>query len=210
LLGSGHLPRNSSEYLEKLSINVNVDKIIKIHSIHPHLTNSPGEKDYIVVNIKINCPQLRQFYGNSKYLVQVWCEKKRLYQHIHDYPIQAINMNDTQFAYTLQMDNQQKTQEEVNLLELEGAEEEKNEDYDKNLDFIFIVRPFKQDFCRVEYPFTNDKFTNILEDSQNSNKSQRVLFINENILIAAQNNQIKIANTSVFFEDEKDSTTVSA
>ena len=119
-------------------------------------------------------------------------------------------MNDTQFAYTLQMDNQQKTQEEVNLLELEGAEEEKNEDYDKNLDFIFIVRPFKQDFCRVEYPFTNDKFTNILEDSQNSNKSQRVLFINENILIAAQNNQIKIANTSVFFEDEKDSTTVSA
>lgn len=113
------------------------------------------------------------------------------------------------------MDTDEKTQAEDDLIDISSSEPKNTEAYDKNLDFIFVVRLLKQDFCRVEYPFKNDKFTNILEESfkdgsKNQNNSQRILFINSDVLVVAQNNQIKIARTSDFFEDGEDAQTVIA
>ena len=40
--------------------------------------NPRGTNDYVVVVLKINSTELRQFYGNGKYLVQIWKNKQRL------------------------------------------------------------------------------------------------------------------------------------
>ena len=45
---------------------------------------SGDTNDYVVVVIKINSTQLQRFYGNGRYLVQVWRNKKRLFQHVHN------------------------------------------------------------------------------------------------------------------------------
>ena len=38
-----------------------------------------GTNDYVVVVLKINSPELRYFFGNGKYLIQIWRNKKRLF-----------------------------------------------------------------------------------------------------------------------------------
>ena len=45
---------------------------------------SSDTNDYVVVVLKINSAELRKFYGDGKYLVQVWRNKTRLFQHVHD------------------------------------------------------------------------------------------------------------------------------
>ena len=59
-----------------------------------------GTNDYVVVVLKINSKELSQFYG-GKYLMQIWKDKKRLFQHVHDYEIKKIHLNKTELAYTL-------------------------------------------------------------------------------------------------------------
>lgn len=64
---------------------------------------SSDTNDYVVVVIKINSSQLRKFYGNGQYLVQVWRNKRRLFQHVHKYGIKSIYLNKTEIAYMLDM-----------------------------------------------------------------------------------------------------------
>ena len=76
-------------------------------------------------------------------------------------------------------------------------EEQVNEAYDKNLDFVFVVQPFQQNFARVEYPFYEDSFnSNLLSDLKRMGTSERVIFINSKYLVVAQGNQLKYMKLS--------------
>ena len=61
-----------------------------------------GTNDYVVIVLQINAPQLKCFYGNGGYLVQIWKNKKRLYQHVHESKLQNIYLNKTEIAYVLE------------------------------------------------------------------------------------------------------------
>ena len=79
-------------------------------------------------------PQLQEVFGGAKYLVQAWQGGKRLYQHVHDYPILNIHQNDSEFAYLLAMPKK----------DADAEGERESEDYDKDLDFIFCAQLFTQ------------------------------------------------------------------
>lgn len=66
------------------------------------VSNSSGTNDYVVVVLKITSQELSQFYG-GRYLVQIWKDKKRLFQHVHDYEIKKIHLNKTELAYTINL-----------------------------------------------------------------------------------------------------------
>lgn len=95
-------------------------------------SNSPGTSanDYVVVVLKIKSAELRHFYGGGHYLLQIWKNKHRLFQHVHDYDIKSIYLNKTELCYVL------------NIPPREPGESDGKRAYDSHLDFIFIVQPF--------------------------------------------------------------------
>jgi hypothetical protein len=92
--------------------------------------------------LKINSSELREFFGDGKYLMQIWRNKKRLFQHVHDYDIKNIYLNKTELAYVL---NMPKTKGEV-----------QSKQFDNHLNFIYVVKPFTQDFKRIKNPFSEE------------------------------------------------------
>jgi hypothetical protein len=102
-----------------------------------------------VIVLKINSRELRQFYGNGQYLVQIWKNKSRLYQHVHDYDIKKIFLNKTELAYMLNVPKS---------IEMDAFYEPVEKPFDSHIDFIYVIQPFTQNFIRIKYPFDDDYF----------------------------------------------------
>ena len=125
MLEQGHLPDTSAEYFAEITTKVDTSEILEIVQVFSHQQNrsagmrasasasslaaqakqnqstlrqgvSGDTNDYVVIVIKINSSQLRRFFGNGRYLVQVWRNKRRLFQHVHNckliYPSNPMNI----------------------------------------------------------------------------------------------------------------------
>lgn len=173
-----------------------------------------GTNDYAVVVLKIKSPELKKFYGNGKYLLQIWKNKKRLFQHVQDFIVKSIYLNKTELCYVLDMP--------TNVAE----EETVKKPFDSHLNFIYIVQPFTQNFARVKYPFGDDRYstsknqfrTNITTDTESKDSgmgmnfnrntrndiegSKNVLFINDSYLVVAEGRSLKYAKTDLFFSKQ--------
>ena len=96
LLHDNHLPRDTDEYLEEMTRSIDTNEIFEIVQVFQHQQDHQGgargagggdeghgsfggTNDYVVVVLKINSPELRYFFGNGKYLIQIWRNKKRLF-----------------------------------------------------------------------------------------------------------------------------------
>jgi hypothetical protein len=82
---SGHLPKSSDEYLKQMTIKIDTNDLLEIVQVFHHKQSRNGVRmpsqdqacqnghngtnDYVVVVLKINSHELRQFYGDGKYLV---------------------------------------------------------------------------------------------------------------------------------------------
>lgn len=76
--------------------------------------------------LKINSKEIQQFYGKAKYLLQVWSNEKKLFQHAHNYDIKSIFLNTTEFTYILN----------------KPIMNEKIEYFDNHINFVYAVQPF--------------------------------------------------------------------
>ena len=143
------------EYLDWMTKKVDTNELLEIVQVFQHKQNhqlrgrgqtkqgqSTGTNDYVFIVLKINSSELREFFGDGKYLMQIWRNKKRLFQHVHDYDIKNIYLNKTELAYVL---NMPKTKGEV-----------QSKQFDNHLNFIYVVKPFTQDFKRIKNPFSEE------------------------------------------------------
>jgi len=101
--------------------------------------------DYVVVVIKINSKEVSQFYGKAKYLLQVWKNKRRLFQHIHNHDVKTIYLNKTEFTYILNA----------------PIRDELKQLYDNHLNFVYAVQPFTQKFARIRYVFEDSYYMDV-------------------------------------------------
>jgi hypothetical protein len=220
---------NSQDYLDLVTKKVDTSYLMEIVQIFCHKQNMQsstggsdcgsrsGTNDYVVIVHKINCSEIKQFYGNGNYLLQIWKNKKRLFQHVHDHLVKSIHLNKTELCYVLDMP--------TNVPE----SDQESKAYDSHLNFIYIVQPFTQNFARVKYPFGEDRYgtkntgdrfksattpaveevkgsgmgMNFQRNSRNDMEgSKYVLFINDSFLVVAEGRSLKYAKTDLFFSKQ--------
>lgn len=188
--------------------------------------NRTATNDYAVIVLKINSPELRQFYGNGHYIVQVWRNKKRLYQHVHNCKcllpiifanvsfllddIRKIYLGATEFCYLLNMQEKRNHVQQSRAPPDETFDSKETtvisvprdgEHYDAHLNFIFVVQPFTCGFARILYPLDNEDSlsdTGSQKLPEDESRSEPVLFINDELLIVGEGYQIRYCNTDQF------------
>ena len=153
-----------------------------------------------MVVLKINSDQLRQFYGEGRYIVQIWKNKKRLFKHVYEYDIEKIYLNKTELAYILNMPPKKQVATDLGLNATGESMEVQKKPFDNHLNFIYVVQPFTQNFARIKYPFEDDYFASLGNNDRAGNLTlnETVLFINDEFLVIAENNNLKYAKTEEF------------
>ena len=92
------------------------------------------------------------------YLVQIWKNKQRLFQHVHYFPIKTIYLNKTELAY---------------IRDMPADSGSAIKPFDNHLKFIYLIQPFTEMFTRIKYPFEDDSTTLISSTAPTANKDKK-------------------------------------
>eukprot|EP00347_Sterkiella_histriomuscorum_P014566 403360392 len=119
-----NIPTTAYEYLEQVTQTVNITDIYEVQQIFKFKEGSSFANDYVCLVLKITPQELIDFYGGS-YLFQVWKNKERLYQHIHQSKVSEFYGSKTEIVYLTEGDQQN----------------------------IIIIQPFLKQVLQIQNPF---------------------------------------------------------
>jgi hypothetical protein len=110
-----------------------------------------GCNDYVCLVIRVGVEELAQYLG-GRYLVQIWKNKERLFQFVHSSAVSSHYCSARELCYTVEHDQNSQT-------------------------FVYLVKPYKQEFARVLLPFAHI--------------DQVKLFVNSEFLLMSQGRTLK-------------------
>jgi hypothetical protein len=76
------------------------------------------------------------------------------------------------------------------MLDIPSGYVEPEQLYDFDLNFIYVIQPFTQNFARIKYPFEQEDFM--------FTQGETVLYVSDEYLIVGRNNSIKYAKIDDF------------
>jgi hypothetical protein len=76
------------------------------------------------------------------------------------------------------------------MLDIPSGYVDPDQVYDFDLNFIYVIQPFTQNFARIKYPFEQEDFM--------FTQGETVLYVSDEYLIVGRNNSIKYAKIDDF------------